>query len=119
MLPKINRNTKRDVDRIFKSGKFVVSPNLSFKFIFSEAKTAKVSFICPKSISKKATVRNKLRRRGYSAFKEQENLCPPGIHGVFIFGKNSLAVFGGAKNKKNDPFLNINDEIKAILHKIR
>ncbi|MCM2338945.1 MAG: ribonuclease P protein component [Burkholderiales bacterium] len=119
MLPKENINNTKQIEQIFKSGHFVNSTNLTFKFfILSKNKNKRISFITPKTVSKKAVERNLLRRRGYYVLKNYFNLLPAGIMGVFIFGKKSVDIFGGLKNKKNNPISNLDKEIKVILEKI-
>lgn len=106
MLPKKNRADRKAVERIFKEGKFVNSPNLTFKFIITPTKQRKISFIAPKSAAKLAAKRNKLRRLGYSALKKYLKEFPVGVMGVFVFKKNQ------------EDILILENEIKTILHKI-
>src|SRR5258708_29095457 len=95
MLPKKNRLSRKDIDRIFKEGNFLNSSNLTFKFIKNTAgSVSRISFIAPKSAAGKAVKRNLLRRRGYAALKKHINKIPHGLHGAFIFGKRSLNIFG-------------------------
>lgn len=105
MLPKKNRVDKKTIEKIFKKGKFVNSLNLTFKFIKTNGER-RISFITPKTISKKAVIRNSLRRRGYIILKKYFNKFPIGITGVFIF------------KKYQDDVLIIENEIKNILNKI-
>ncbi len=125
MLSKKNRVNTKGVEEIFKKGRFLNSPNLTFKYILetrggknffapkNEASLSlqkllppRVSFICPKSVAKLAVKRNLLRRRGYSALEKHLSLFPLGITGVFIFKKEISSV------------ILVEDEIKTILHKI-
>src|SRR3989344_3714448 len=87
MLPKKNRVNTKEVDKIFKEGRSLVSLNLTFKYFKNYNKEVKVSFIAPKSVAKLAVKRNLLRRRGYSALGKYINQFPVGITGVFIFKK--------------------------------
>ncbi len=129
MLPKKNRLDRKLVEQIFKQGRFVNSANLSFKFILQPhpspllkgegVKNTRISFITPKTASKKAVVRNLLRRRGYAVLKKYINQFPTSITGAFVFGKKSAEVFGGKKTKVYNPILNLDSEIKNILSKIR
>lgn len=118
MLPKKNRTDKKLVEQIFKEGKFVNSPNLTFKFIKKDTLLLQVAFIAPKTVSKRAVDRNLLRRRGYDAFKKYIHLFPLNVAGVFVFGKKSMEFFGGRKNKTKNPFQNLENEIQKILSKI-
>ena len=107
MLPKKSRADTKEVEAVFKNGKFLNSPDLTFKFVLSsDPLPPRISFVAPKSISKKATERNLLRRRGYSALKKYIKLFPAGTIGVFIFKKHQEDV------------LKLENEIKDILNKI-
>ena len=119
MLPKKNRLDKKKVERIFKEGRVVNSLNISLKFsVVKDTPLSSVSFVTPKTINKSAVVRNQLRRRGYAVLKKYFNILPAGFLGVFIFGKKSVMVFGGRKNSKYNPIVNLDNEIKLILSKI-
>lgn len=120
MLPKKNRLDRKNIDIIFKNGHFVNSANLSLKFILNkEATLPRISFITPKTASKKAVVRNLLRRRGYAVLKKYFSKFPAGFSGAFIFGKKSTEFFAGRKTKTYNPIQNLDTEIKNIISKIR
>ena len=87
MLPKKNRVSKKEVDLVFKQGRFVVSSNLTFKYLKNHNKEVKISFIAPKNVAKLAVKRNLLRRRGYAVLGKYLNQFPAGLVGVFIFKK--------------------------------
>jgi len=106
MLPKKNRVSTKEVDKIFKEGKFLVSPSLTFKYFKSPNKGVKISFIAPKSIAKLAVKRNLLRRRGYVALSKYIDQFPLGIIGAFVF------------KKYQDNVSIIENEIKTILAKL-
>ena len=106
MLPKKNRADTKEIDKIFKGGKFIVSSSLTFKYIKTDGKIVKISFIAPKSVAKLAVKRNLLRRRGYSALEKHIKLFPLGIVGAFVF------------KKYEDDVSVIENEIKTILNKI-
>jgi len=124
MLPKKNRCNKKLIDEIFKSGRFINSANLTFKFVeicgnkgfFVRKKESscslqkplltQISFIAPKSVAKLAVKRNLLRRRGYVALEKYMGQFPVGLCGVFIFKRTV------------DSVSKIEDEIKTILHHI-
>ncbi len=118
MLSKKNRVNKKLVDKIFKEGRFINSPNLTLKFIKDEYTTPRISFIAPKTASKKAVDRNLLRRRGYFIIKKQLGRFPANFTGAFVFGKKSMEFFGGRKNKTKNPIKNLENEIENILNKI-
>ena len=107
MFLKKNRANKREIEKIFKEGRFLNSPSLTFKFLLKkDLKIRKISFIAPKNAAKLAVRRNLLRRKGYLALKKQLNQFPVGILGTFIF------------KRYEENVLIIENEIKAILNKI-
>ena len=72
MLPKINRiKKKNDFDVIFKKGKSLKTSLLVFKIVKNGLKENRFGFIVSKNISKKAVVRNKIRRRFSEIVKEK------------------------------------------------
>ena len=106
MLPKKNRVSTKEVEIIFQKGRFFNSLSLTFKYIKTDNKEVKISFIAPKSVAKLAVKRNLLRRRGYNALEKYLNQFPAGTVGVFIF------------KKYQDDILMLENEIKNILAKI-
>jgi len=107
MLKKKNRADRKTVGRIFKEGKFINSPSLTFKFILNNNSTVpRISFIAPKSTAKLAIKRNLLRRRGYLALQKHFKDLPLGLLGVFIF------------KKPEENISILENEVKTILHKI-
>lgn len=113
MLPKNNRLNKNDIEILFKKSFFANSQNLTLKFLNNQSTSRKIAFITPKNVSKLATKRNSLRRKGYSVIKKYFKLLPQGFVGVFIFGKKSLEVFGVKNNTQE-----LENEIKTIFNKI-
>jgi ribonuclease P protein component len=107
MLPKKNRADTSIVNMVFKDGKFINSPFLTFKYKLNEgSKAIRISFLAPKSIAKLAVKRNLLRRRGHQALKKYITDFPVGIVGVFVY-KREIATVTLVEN-----------EIKSILNKI-
>jgi ribonuclease P protein component len=107
MLPKKNRVDKKIIEKIFQEGKFINSPNLTFKFILKKGdSTPQVSFLVPKSAVKKAVTRNLLRRKSYFVLEKYFDKLPVNLAGVFVFNK-----------KKTSPY-NLEEEIKIILDKL-
>jgi len=95
------------MEEIFKEGRIINSPNLTFKFILTyNFISPRISFIAPKSIAKFAVKRNKLRRLGYRVLKTYMKDFPLELVGVFVF-----------KKYQEDTSI-IEDEIKNILNKI-
>jgi ribonuclease P protein component len=108
MLPRGNRADKKTLEEVFRVGKFLNSPNLTFKFIQKDnlASKPRISFIVPKAVSKKAVERNMLRRKGYSALAKHFDKFPAGINGVFLFKKPIRTT------------LELGEEIKTILRNL-
>jgi len=64
MLPKINRlKKKKDIERVFKRGKGFKEDFLILKIFRGDIKNPRFAFIVSSKVSKKATLRNKIRRR--------------------------------------------------------
>ncbi len=106
MLPKRNRVNTKEVDLLFKEGKSVFSPSITFRYIKTNNTETKISFIAPKNVAKLAVKRNLLRRHGYDAIEEYMSQFPLGITGVFVF------------KRYQDDISILSNEIKTILHKI-
>ena len=106
MLPKKSRASTKEIEQIFKTGRSLNSPCLSFKYVRNADNKTKISFIAPKNIAKLSTKRNLLRRRGYFALKKYTQYFPAGITGVFLFKcyQENLSI--------------LEHEIKNLLHKI-
>jgi ribonuclease P protein component len=103
MLPKIKRTTKEDFLFIIKNGKILHGSFFYLKYIKSEK--PKYSFVFPKTLSKRAVVRNKYKRLGYNTLLKTE-LKP--ISGIFFYKKESILA------KKDD----LERDILNILNKI-
>ncbi len=119
MLSKKNRTDKKAVEKIFKKGVFLGSDNLILKYTKEDSQNKpQISFIAPKGVAKKAVDRNKLRRRGYSILRKYMQHFPLSFSGAFVFGKNSVALFGGRKNKIKNPSQDLEKEIIIILKRL-
>ncbi len=107
MLAKKNKADKKTIEKIFKEGRFITSPTLTFKFLLSKkGKIPQISFIVPKNTAKLAVKRNFLRRLGYQALKKHLNNFPAQVQGVFVF----------KKEEKN--ISTLENDIEKIQHKI-
>ena len=70
MLPKINRvKKKKDFETIFKKGASFKNNLLILKIAKNNLKQTRVGLVVSQKVSKKATVRNKIRRRLSEAIK--------------------------------------------------
>jgi len=64
MLPLKNRLKKeRDIKKVFRQGWGVKEESLLLKKIENSLKESRFCFVVPDSVSKKATIRNRLRRK--------------------------------------------------------
>jgi ribonuclease P protein component len=119
MLPKKNRVDKKLFELVLQKGKFINSTNLSFKFLLvKDTDSPHLSFVVPKSVTKSAVKRNSLRRRGYLVLGKYIKDLPGSLVGIVFFGKKSLEVFSGRKNKDYNGIQNLENEIEYILNKI-
>lgn len=85
MLPKKNRLTKRkDFDLILKKGKAIKEGFLFFKFLPKKNGDSRFGIIVSKKISKKATVRNKLKRRIRALLRIKIKKLKKNVDGILI-----------------------------------
>ena len=85
MLPKNNRlKKKKYFENIFKRGRSVKEDLLSFKWRPNGLKVSRFGFIVSQKVSKKATVRNKIKRRLREILKLNLPRLEKGIDGIFI-----------------------------------
>lgn len=64
MLPKMYRLKKnKDIDKVFKKGKTIKEDFLILKILKNNLTKNRFSFIVSQKVSKKATLRNKIKRR--------------------------------------------------------
>lgn len=93
-LPK-NRRIKleNDFEKIFKSGRTVRHPLFLLKFLNSSLGYCRAAISVPISVSKKAVIRNKLKRIFWAALEEIFPRCRPGVDLVIV-------VSPSAKEKK-------------------
>ncbi len=119
MLLKKNRVTKKDIEEMFKKGSSVFSPNLNLRFLVnSTEKEPKVAFIVPKTVSKKAVIRNRLRRRGYQIIQKKLSSLPQKLKAVFVFGKNSTKIFAESGKKGILSLKKLEEEINFFISKL-
>ena len=64
MLPKANcLKRKKDFEQVFKKGEGFVEDFLFLKFVLNNLKKSRFGIVVSQKISKKATIRNKIKRR--------------------------------------------------------
>jgi len=110
MLAKMYRLAKqKDFDNVFKRGKPVFSTNLKIKFVTNERKNSRLAFVVSNKISKKATVRNKLRRQMSEIVRTNLKMIKMGYDVVVVVKQSIL--------KRN--FEQIEKELLADLKKAK
>ena len=93
MLPKNRRIPRKDFPYILKTGKRFNSPHFLLYVAKNEQENkSKFSFSVSKKVYKKASDRNKYRRRGYSAVSKQINNIADGHLYFFSFKKGKYPV---------------------------
>jgi ribonuclease P protein component len=85
MLKKENRlKNKRDFDNVFKKGKGARNDFFALKISISKTKDIRVGISVSLKVSKKAVVRNQIKRRISEAVKSSFDKIKPGIDLVFV-----------------------------------
>lgn len=101
MLASSKRIRKSEFPRNFRKGKTYHFPHLAiFVVAQEERKPTKYAFVTSAKVSKKATERNTLRRRGYYAINKISAKIPNGYFCVFSFKKGATAVSYGEIEKE-------------------
>ncbi len=109
-LPKINRlKAKKDINLVLTKGKTQKGKFLIFKFLETNFNQSRFAFIISKKISKKAVVRNKIKRRISEIVRERVKNLLKKIDGVFI------ALPGIEK----ESFQSIKEEIEKIFQRAK
>ncbi|MCX6765195.1 MAG: ribonuclease P protein component [Candidatus Nealsonbacteria bacterium] len=85
MLPKENRlKNKKDFEKVFKNGKGFKDGLLYVKFAGNNLKDSRFGFIVSTKVSKKAVVRNKIKRILRAALKSELKDIKKGVDAVII-----------------------------------
>lgn len=85
MLPKLQRiKKKKDFEAIFKKAKSFKKGFLIFKVSKNSLDVSRFGFVVSQKVSKKATIRNKVRRRLASIIKSEVNKIANGIDVIII-----------------------------------
>lgn len=106
MFPKINRiKKKKDFETIFKKSKSFKNNLFIFKIMENNLGINRFGFVVSQKVSKKATVRNKVRRRLTETVKAEAKNIKNGIDLVLI-------ALPGIEKKE---FLEIKESVKNAL----
>lgn len=85
MLPASNRlKRKKDFERVFRNGRKFNAGCLSFRTAENGLKTSRFGFIFGKKVSKRAVIRNKVRRRLQEAVKKRLPSVKKNVDGVLV-----------------------------------
>ena len=85
MLAKINRLQKtKDIERVFKKGKGVKEGLLILKTVKNNLENSRFGFIVSQKVSKKANLRNKVKRRLRDLVKGRLQKIKTGRDNLFI-----------------------------------
>src|SRR4030042_7081696 len=85
MLSNANRLKKeKDIERVFKTGKGIKEGFLVFKMAKSQFKNSRFCFIVGKNVSRKANIRNKIKRRMREIVRAKMKKIKKEIDGIFI-----------------------------------
>lgn len=109
MLPKKHRLSKNIIPLVLKKGKDFYSDNMRLKVFFDYQKNSAFSFVVSGKVSKRATERNKIKRRARNITNGIIKNVPVGVY-CLVFFKPSIA------GKK---YAAIKDEIIALYKKAK
>ena len=110
MLPKINRITKKkDFDKIFKKGKGYSGDFLFLKIFKNNFSINRFGFIISQKVSKKSTIRNKIKRRLREIIKTNLPKIKKGFDIILIIKPNA----------EKESFRNFKDEVQKILKRAK
>ncbi len=85
MLAKDNRLTKKnDLGNVFKNGRAVRNDSLVFKFVENKRNNPRFAFVISKKVSKKAVLRNRIKRIISESVRLKTRRLKKGIDGLFI-----------------------------------
>lgn len=85
MLPKANRlKKKKDFERVFKNGEGSKEDFLFLKVVRNNLKVSRFGFVVGQKISKKAILRNKIKKRLKELVKSKLSKTKTGFDGVLI-----------------------------------
>jgi len=110
MLPQTNRiKKKKDFELIFKKGRSLKDGFLILKLMENNSDQSRFGFIVSQKVSKKATIRNKVKRRLRSAVEENLENIKKGFDAVLI-------VLSGLEKKE---FSEIEESLKSLFIKAK
>jgi len=110
MLPKRNRlKKKKDIERVFKGGKGFKEGFLRLKVIKNNFNKPRIAFVVSQKVSKRATLRNKIRRKLSELIKLKIKRVKRGVDLVLL----------AAPGLTEKDFWEINETINKLLQKAK
>jgi ribonuclease P protein component len=110
MFKKKNRLKKtKDFDNVFKKGKTIAGKLVFLKIIKNKTDISRVGFIVSLKISKRATIRNKLKRQLRAIIKANFSDFKPGFD-IITIAKPEIV---------NNKYQDIKEEIGNLLNKAK
>jgi ribonuclease P protein component len=90
MLPKFHRiSSKKDFSNIFRRARFFPGRFFLLRSVDNNLDLSRFAIIIPKTFSKKAVVRNKIRRQIYSIIHKEMSKIKPGFDNLITIKKQS------------------------------
>ena len=90
MLPKKHRiSQKKDFSKIFRRAKFFPGRFFLLRSVDNNLELSRFAIIIPKTFSKKAVTRNKIRRQIYSIIQKEMLKIKPGFDNLFTIKKQA------------------------------
>ena len=84
MLPRKNKITRAEFDKVFKSGRTYNSPLFTARIAYINNTNAKFSCVVSKKVSKGSPNRHTIKRRVYSAIQKYILKLQPGTNCIII-----------------------------------
>ncbi len=107
MISKKQRVSHKEVELLFKQGKRLGTPFFNVRYRL-DTEVVKCAVIVPKSISKKATTRNSIRRRWYGTLDLFLSKITKGIY-VFTLTKEGAVLVPSDRQATFENFFKINN----------
>ncbi|MEK7592208.1 MAG: ribonuclease P protein component [Patescibacteria group bacterium] len=89
MFPKENRLPSYEISLLFRSGKSVSVDGLQLRYAIRMEKTKRFAVVVPLSVSKKAVVRNRMKRLVRESIRQILSILPGGIDAVILIKRSA------------------------------
>lgn len=116
MLPYKNRlHLEKDFKNLFKKGKGFLGNFLLVKSIPNHLEYSKLNIVVPKSVVKKATKRNFLKRISNSNIEKKWKTIKRGVNIILVYKKNPFLSLKSKKEIKKD----LKEDIDHLFKKLK